>query len=120
MSPTHVLRPQIRADVDSLGLPVTSLIDTRVDANTISYNLRKEIGKLHLQPTQLTITSFLGQPIALSGTCRLPMYVCGYDCLHDFNVFPKDPLDMQIILGQPWKRKFYCTLKWSKNATHLV
>ena len=51
--------------------------------------------------------------------CRLPVYVCGYNCQHEFNVFPKDTTDTQIILGQPWQRTFECTLKWSKNAARI-
>ena len=36
---THPIHPQIQVDASSLGLLAIALIDTRAEANTISYDL---------------------------------------------------------------------------------
>ena len=118
-SSTRPLCPQILVDVGAIGLPVTALIDTGADTNTISYDLWVNLGQPQLKATTLQVVSFFGQTTNLLGMCRLPVYVCGYNCQHEFNVFPKDTTDTQIILGQPWQRTFECTLKWSKNAARI-
>ena len=73
-----------------------------------------------LKATTLQVLAFSRQPTNLLGVCRLPVYVCGYNCNHEFNVFPKNTTDTQLILGQPWQRSFNCTLKWSKNAARIT
>ena len=89
---------KIRIDVGSLGLPIIALIDTRANTNTISFDL--SIGKLHLRPTQQSAwNGFLGQVTTMLDTCRLPIYIFGYNCVHEFHVFWENALDTQIILG---------------------
>ena len=50
-SSTRPLYPQILVDVGTIGLPVTALIDTRADTNTISYDLWVSLGQPQLKAT---------------------------------------------------------------------
>ena len=59
-SSTRHLCPQILVDVGALGLPVTALIDTRADTNTISYDLWVSLGQPQLKATTLQVLSFSG------------------------------------------------------------
>ena len=52
-SSTGPLFPQILVDVGAIGLPVTALIDTGADINTISYDLWINLGQPQLKATTL-------------------------------------------------------------------
>ena len=119
-SSSRPIHPHILVDVGALGLPVIALIDTGADTNTISYDFWDSLGQPHLKSTKLQVSGFFGQSTTLLGVCHLPMYVYGYNCHHEFNVFLKNILDTHIILGQPWQQSFDCTLKWCKNVACLV
>ena len=94
--------PRIVVGVGALGLPVTTLIDTGADTNTISYDLWDSLGQPHLKATSLQVLRFFGQLTNLLGVCHLLVYVCEYNCHHEFTVFPKNTANTQLILGQPW------------------
>ena len=81
--------PHILVDVGALGLPVMVLFDTGVDTNTISYDVWDNLGQPQLKATSLQVSGFSREPTNLLGVCRLLVYVCGYNCHHEFNVFPK-------------------------------
>ena len=61
------LHPQILVDAGNIGLPVTALIDTGADTNTISYDLWVNLGQPQLKATTLQVVSFSGQTINLLG-----------------------------------------------------
>ena len=102
---TTILSPHIQVECGTLGVSTIALIDTRAHANTISHDLWVQLGKPHIWPTQQVILiGFLGQVTTMLGKCRLPIYICGYNCVHEFHVFLENATNTQIILGQPRQR----------------
>ena len=97
-STSQSLQPYTRADSRSLGIPTTALIDMGVDTNAISYALWVELGKPHLTQHELTLTGFAEQEVKMLGKCKLPVYIFGHQCIHEYFVFLENVSYTQMIL----------------------
>ena len=78
------------------------------------------MGKPHVVNMPLVVQGFAGQESTMMGKCRIHVYLVGFNCVHEFFIFPEGAMETQMILGQPWQRTYQCTLKWHKNAAKVV
>ena len=87
---------------------VKALIDTRLDCNTISYELFQTLNDVALQPTNAILRSFTSHITQPKGVCNLMVHVEQLSCGDKFFVTQTKMQDVSIILGRTWQKKYNC------------
>ena len=81
-----VPQPIILIQIELEQTLVKALIDTRLDCNTISYELFQTLRNVALQPTNVVVKSFTSHTTQPMGVCNLIVHVERLNCKDKFFV----------------------------------
>ena len=100
------LDPYILVSTGTDQHQIHALVDSGAHLNTISWDLYQRMRNISLHVMERQFVGFNGTILTTKGSIKLPIYIKGVLCSHNFFVLPPDAPQEQLICGIPWQRKY--------------